>query len=384
MKFYLNDDEIMLRDSVDRFLQDSYPFEFRQKNIADEEGCSASVWQQFADLGWLGASVPDLYGGANLGPGATMTIMQSLGKTLVTEPYLTSSIFGGELIHRFGNEAQKSEILPALIAGQQKITLAYAEQGSRYSLNNISVTATSAANGNKSDDLSAYTINGAKGLVINANTADKIVVSTRTSGDRIDDNGISLFMIDRDAIGLSFKDYLTYDGLRASEMFLDNVVVNSDQLIGSIDQGHGVLEEIMDRAIAALCAEAVGCMSSLFDVTLEYLKTREQFGRKIGSFQALQHRMVDLYMALENARSLVFSATQSLDSEPEIRQQEVAAAKIQINEACHLIGAQGVQMHGAIAITDELPAGHYYKRLAAIAATYGNTDYHLGRFSKKY
>jgi alkylation response protein AidB-like acyl-CoA dehydrogenase len=384
MKFYLNDDERMLRDSVDRFVHDSYSFEFRQKNITSDVGHSDAVWQQFAQLGWLGASLPETYGGADLGAGASMVIMEGLGQGLVTEPFLTSSIIAGQLFSRYGSDEQKTELLSDIISGKKKVALAYAEEKSRYSLNNIAVSATVDPSIKLDDDLQAYRINGVKGIVFNANSADKLIVSTRTSGSRREDQGISLFLIDSDASGLSFKNYHTYDGLRASEVLFDNVLASSTALLGTVDNGLSILEETMDWAITALCAEAVGCMSALFDITLEYLKTRKQFGKTIGSFQVLQHRMVDLYMALENSRSLVFSAIHSLNGDSMTRRYEVAAAKIQINDACHLIGSQGVQMHGAIAITDELLAGHYYKRLAAIAATYGNSDYHLGRFVTKY
>lgn len=383
MKFSLSEEQTMLQESVDRFIQDSYSFEFRQKNIATEIGYSEHIWKQFAELGWLGAALPEAYGGIDLGPGATMTIMEAMGKGMVSEPYLTSVIFGGSMLNHFADDSLKSSLLPLLISGQLKISLAYAETGSRYSPDNVSTTAIS-VNNNGTANNQQFVINGAKGMVLAGHCADKIIVSVRTSGDRRDPYGISLFLIDRDCSGLSFRNYQTYDGLRASEITLDNVTVGSDQLIGQLNHGLSALEEVLDRGIAALCAEALGCMSALFDLTLDYLKTRKQFGRTIGSFQALQYRMVDLYMALENCRSMVIVATESLNGDGKIRRQEISAAKIQINDACHLIGAQGVQMHGAVAITDELAAGHFYKRLAAIASTLGNSDYHLGRFVEKY
>lgn len=376
MNFNISEENGMLRDSINRFVQDSYPFELREQHNSNECGYSEEIWQQFAQLGWLGAAIPEEYGGINLGSEATMVVMEAFGRGLVSEPYLSTVVFGAELIARFGSEQQKADFLPAIATGSKKVVLAYAEPNSRYSPNIVSTTATKEG--------AFYKLSGAKGMVLNAISADTVVVSARTSGSGLDESGITLFLLDKNTEGLSFRDYQTYDGLRASEMNLDAISISEDCIIGEENNGYVILDEILDRATAALCAEAVGTMSMLFDMTLDYLKTRKQFGQTIGSFQTLQHRMVDLYGALENSRSMMVAATESLVADRETRHQEVSAAKIQINDACHLIGAQGVQMHGAVAITNELAAGHYYKRLAAIAALFGNSDYHLGRFIKKY
>ncbi|MBT3534563.1 MAG: pimeloyl-CoA dehydrogenase small subunit [Rhodospirillaceae bacterium] len=374
MDFSLDDDLIMIRDGVSRFITDNYGFEARRELIDSDDGFSRNNWRRFAELGWLGAALPEEAGGIGMGPRASMVIMGELGKGLVVEPYLATVILGGELIARYGSQAQRDEILPQIAAGEIMLTLAHAEPGARYDLHGIATKAAPSGDG--------YVINGAKGMVLNAAGADRIIIPARTSGDRSDKSGISLFLVNGDAPGLSRHDYKTYDGGRASELELTDVAVSDADLIGALDQGHDALEEIMDHGLAALCAEAVGVMEVLFEATLEYLKTRKQFGRAIGEFQALQHRMSDMYMSLENARSMAFAATIALEGDdPDHRREEVAMAKVQINESAHLIGRQGAQMHGAIAITDELAAGHYYKRLSAIEALFGNSEHHLGRLA---
>lgn len=374
MDFSLDDDLIMIRDSVSRFVTAAYGFEARKALLDSDDGFAPDNWRQFAELGWLGAALPEDFGGIGMGAKATMVIMGELGKGLVLEPYLATVILGGEMIARHGSAAQKDAILPSVAAGEMMLTLAHAEPGARYDLNDVATTARKSGDG--------FIINGAKGMVLNAATAHKIIIPARTAGNRTDRSGISLFLVNGNASGLSRRDYKTYDGWRASELEMVDVAVSEADLIGDLDHGHDALEEIMDRAIAALCAEAVGAMNMLFETTLEYLKTRKQFGRAIGEFQALQHRMSDMYMALENARSMAIAATIALEGEDsDHRREEIAMAKIQINEAAHLIGREGAQMHGAIAITEELAAGHYYKRLSAIEALFGNTEHHLGRLA---
>jgi len=374
MNFTLSEDNRLLQDSVNRLVQDTYPFTLREQLVASELGHSEALWRQFAELGWLGTAVPELYGGSELGAESTRVIAEALGRGLVTEPFLSTVVFGAELISRFAGEPIQASLLPAIADGSKQVTLAYAEPRSRYSPNIVELSATL--------DGEHYRLNGAKGMVLNGHSADFVVLSARTQGEYDELQGISLFLIDSDSPGLQWHHYQTYDGLRASELQLDNVRVSSNSIIGPLHGGFALLDEILDRATAALCAEAVGVMSVLFDMTLDYLKTREQFGQTLGSFQVLQHRMVDMYAALENARSMTIAATQSLDGDN--RREQVSAAKIQVNDAGQLIGAQSVQLHGAIAISKDLAAGHYYKRLEAIAALFGNSDYHLGRFVQRY
>jgi len=374
INFTLSEDNRQLQDSVNRLVQDAYPFTRREQLLDGELGHSEALWQQFAELGWLGTVVPERYGGSELGAESTRVITEALGRGLVTEPFLTTVVFGAELLSRFASESMQAQLLPAIADGSKQVTLAYAEPRSRYSPNIVELRA----------DVEGdhYRLQGTKGMVLNGHCADYVVLSARTQGESGEQQGISLFLVDSNSPGMQWRHYQTYDGLRASELLLDNVLLAHESLIGPLHGGFELLDEVLDRATATLCAEAVGVMSALFDMTLEYLKTREQFGQTLGSFQVLQHRMVDLYAALENARSMTIAATQSLDGDS--RRQVVSAAKIQINDACLLIGAQCVQLHGAVAITRELPAGHYYKRLAAIAALFGNSDYHLGRFVQRY
>ncbi len=375
MDFGLSDELIMLRDGVERFIQDEYDFDKRRDHLDIGDGFSRVVWGQMAELGWLAAAMPEEVGGSALGPHATMVVMEGMGRGLAVEPYLCNIVMAGELISRYGNKQQKTEILSALAVGECMATLAHAEPGGRYDLFHIATTAHSVD--------AKYRLSGLKGLVLNAATADKIIIPARTSGNVRDLVGISLFLVDAKAEGLSLRSYRTYDGMQASELILENVLVENDALIGNVGEGLSILEDIMDRAIAALCAEAVGAMDVLFNMTLDYLKERKQFGRPISNFQASQFRMADMFMSLENAKSMAAAATIAVDGDDVAhRRREVAAAKIQINEAAHLIGRQGAQLHGAIAITDELPAAHYYKRLSAIEALFGNTDYHLGRYAE--
>jgi len=373
MQFTLNEDLQMIRDGVNRFVQDEYDFDRRREILSESDGFSRQIWRQMADLGWLAAALPEEFGGIDLGPRATMVVMEGLGRGLVVEPYLSNIVMAGEMIARHGSPEQKSTILPALAAGETMVTLAHAEPGGRYDLHHVATTATAGSGG--------YKLSGNKGLVLNAATADKIIIPARSSGKVRDPDGITLFLVEANKAGLSQRPYRTYDGMQASELTLDNVEVGDSDMIGARDRGLPILEEIIDRAIAALCAEATGAMDVLFNMTLSYLKERKQFKRALSDFQALQFRMADMYMSLENAKSMAFAATIAIEGDdPALRRREVAAAKVQINQSAHLIGRQGAQLHGAIAITDELAAAHYYKRLSAIELLFGNSDHHLGRF----
>ncbi len=374
MDFSLNDELIMLKDAVERFVREDYDFDSRRRLAGTELGYSDDNWRRFAEMGWLGAALPAAFGGSELGAKAMLVILQGLGRGLVLEPYLPTVVMGGELIARHGSGEQQAAILGALISGACKLSLAIAEPGGRYALNHVATRAAPAGGG--------YRLSGAKGLVLQAASADHLVVPARLEGGDRDPGGIALFLIGADGDGMSRRDYRTYDGMRASELILEEVEVDASAMIGGPGQGLELLEECMDRGIAGLCAEAVGSMEILFEMTLEHLKTRQQFGRALGQFQALQHRMAELYMSLENARSMAFAATLAFDQpDPAVRRREVAAAKLQINASARLIGAEAAQLHGAIAITDELPAAHYYKRLSAIESLFGNSEYHLGRFT---
>lgn len=374
MDFSLSEEQQLLKDSVDRFVREAYEFETRRRLAASAEGFSRDNWAKMAELGWLGVAVPEAYGGVGGGPVEVMVLMEAFGTGLVLEPYFATVVLGGNLLLEGGSALCKSELLPRLAAGELMLSFAYAERQSRYDLNDVAFAA--------GKDGDGYLLSGHKGVVLNAATADHIIVSARTSGETRDREGITLFLVDSRADGLERRDYPTVDGLRASELSFENVRVDSSAVLGVLDQGLDLIETVADRAIAALSAEAVGCMQVLHDATNEYLKTRVQFGQPIGKFQVLQHRMVDMFMELEQARSMAYMATLKLDEVPAERAKAVSAAKVQIGKSGRFVGQQSVQLHGGMGMTDELNVGHYFKRLTMIDTMFGNQDHHLKRYGR--
>jgi pimeloyl-CoA dehydrogenase small subunit len=374
MDFELSDEQRQLQDSVARFVQGNYSFEQRRALVATDAGYSADHWKQFAELGWLGLSFPEDHGGIGLGPVDTMILMEEFGKGLVAEPYLATVILGAGAIQHGGSSDQKNAILPEVAEGKLKLALGFAERQSRYNLADVATKAEKAGAG--------YKLNGMKGVVFGAPAADKIVVSARTSGGARDADGITLFVVDKGQSGVSVRGYPTADGLRAGEVTLENVEVGGDAVVGSVGGGLPVLEKTIDYAIAAIAAEATGAMSHLNDMTLEYIKTREQFGQPIGKFQVLQHRMVDMFIAHEEAKSMAMMAAMRVDEDDaKERKKAMSAAKVQIGKSGRYVGQQAIQLHGGIGMTDEYAAGHYFKRLTMIDRTFGDVDFHLKRYS---
>ena len=375
MDFSLSEDQRLLKESVERYITRDYPFDRRRANAAYDEGFSRKTWADFVDLGWLGAALPEAYGGSGGGAVETMVLMEEFGRGLVVEPLLATAILGGGVIRHGGNEAQKAELLPAIIEGRLLLAFAYAERQSRHDLHDVALT----ADGHGAD----YVLNGQKSVVLNGDSADKFIVSGRTGGDRRDRSGISLFLVDGETPGLNRRGYPTIDGLRAAELTFDNVRIPAAALIGDRGDGWPLIEKVIDQAAVAVMAEALGIMAVLNDSTLDYLKTREQFGQPIGKFQALQHRMVDMVIAAEESRSLVMVAAMESDAgDPAARSRAVSAAKVQIAKAGRLIGQEAVQLHGAIAMTDDYHLGHYFKRLTIIGRLFGDADHHLRRFTE--
>ena len=328
-----------------------------------------------AELGWLGVAVPEAYGGIGGGAVEIMVMMESFGEGLVVEPYMSSIVLGGGLIAEGGDEAQKQAILPSLAEGKMMLAFGYAERQSRYDLFDVETKAEKNGAG--------YVLNGHKGVVFHAAVADKIIVSARTAGGSRDTNGITLFILDNNCAGLSRRDYPTVDGLRASELTLENVKVGSDAVLGDVDGGFALLDTISQQGIAALAAESVGCMSVLLNTTNEYVKTRKQFGQPIGKFQVIQHRMADMFIACEEARSMSYLATLRLeDPDAGERARASAAAKVQIGKSLVYVSQQAVQLHGGMGMTDELNVGHYFKRLTMIDTMLGDQDYHLKRYAE--
>ena len=303
-----------------------------------------------------------------------MVLMETFGRGLVREPYLTTVVLCGGLIQRAGSNEQKNALLASIISGNLLLALAFSERQSRFNLADISLHAR--ADG---DD---FILNGSKSVVFDGPTADRIIVTARTSGEPRDKAGITLFIVDGDAKGLTQRNYRTVDSGRASEFDFHEVRVAKEDAIGGVDRGFDHLESAIDTGITAVCAEAVGVMGALHEQTLDYLKTRRQFGQSIGDFQVLQHRAVDMFMACEEARSMAYMATLSIASDdPRERQRAVSAAKAKIGEAAHFVGQQAVQLHGGMGMTDELEVGHYFKRLTMIDTLFGNVSYHRKRFA---
>jgi len=371
--FKLSEEQTLLKDSVERFLADEYSLEKRRALVASEEGFNRTNWKTFADLGWLAVPFAEANGGLGGGPVEIMVLMESFGRSLVVEPYLHVIVTAASLIETLGAEGLKASIMPEIISGQKLVTLAHVEPQARYNLSDVVTKASKTSDG--------FKLSGHKAVVFYGGSADHFVVSARTSGNQTDESGISLFLVDSKLPGITKHPYPTIDGLKAAEVIMNEVEVSKNRLIGDEGSAFIALEAIVDNAITAACAEAVGIMDSLHEQTLEYLNTREQFGTKLGKFQALQHRSVDMFVACQEARSMVYLATLSLKRNRTERIRAVSAAKAHIGQKGRLVGQEAVQMHGGMGMTDELAIGHYFKRLTMIDTLFGNSDFHLERFA---
>ncbi len=374
MNFDYNEEQQQLADSVKRFIGRDYGFEARKKIVDSVAGISDSVWATFAEMGLLGLPVSPNYDGFGGGALDMMGVMESIGDGLVVEPFLSTTI-GAQFVARGGSEALKKAILPAVVEGKLKMAFAQTEKGARYNLAHVATKATKSGG--------SYVIGGEKNVVVHGPCADKIVVSARTSGGDTDAKGISLFLVDAKAPGLTLISYRTIDELRAANILLKGVAVTADALIGKEGEGLALIEEVVDYATALVCAEAVGAIGYANDATLEYLKTRKQFGVPIGAFQALQHRMVDMVISYEQAKSMACLACDKVDSEknPAERKRLVSAAKVRISEACRHVSQESIQLHGGMGMTEEMKVSHTFRRLTMIAQQFGDIDHHLERFA---
>jgi pimeloyl-CoA dehydrogenase small subunit len=368
MDFDLSEDQRLLKDSVDRLVLDQYQFEQRRKYIAEPAGYSAAMWNQITELGLLGLPFAETLGGFGGGAVETAIVMEAFGRGLVLEPYFATVILGGGLLRRAAPEATLEALAPKVAAGKLKLAFAHVERHSRYELADVSTTARK--------DGSGYVLEGAKSVVIHGDSADRIFLTARLSGDRRARGGIGLFLIDPATPGVARRGYPTQDGQRGAELTLTNARVTGDDLIH--DNALPLIEHVVDEAIAALCAEAVGAMQVMQDLTLDYLKTRKQFGRPIGSFQVLQHRSVDMLVAVEQARSMaMFAAVMAGEENPLERRKAISAAKVQIGRSARHVGQEAIQLHGGIGMTNEYSVGHYFKRVTMIDQLYGDADSHL-------
>ncbi|MFG1266061.1 acyl-CoA dehydrogenase family protein [Xanthobacter aminoxidans] len=373
MDFDLTEEQALLKETAQRWAADTYPgIEALAEARAEPLGFSEAKWAELAELGLLGLPFAEADGGFGGGPVETLVVMEALGRFMAPEPYFASVILGGGALRLAGTEAQRAAFLPGLMDGSARLAFAHSEVQARYDLNDVATTARAVDGG--------FRLDGRKSVVLNADAAKTLIVSARTSGARRDEEGITLFLVPADAAGVSLTAYPTQDGGRAADVILTDVFVPTDAVLGAVGTGLSVVERVVDGAIAALCAEAVGLMEALHELTVEYLKTRKQFGVVIGTFQALQHKAVDMFVALEQARSMALYAAMMVEAEDaDERRMALSAAKVQINRSGRLVGQTAVQLHGGIGMTMEYIGAHHFRRLAMIELMLGDTAYHQRR-----
>lgn len=374
MDFNQTETQSLLRDTAAKLMRDRYEFDKRKKYLAEPQGYSHAIWKEYAQLGLLGVDASEDHGGSGGSFDDLAVVLEAFGAGLAVEPYLSSAVLAAGALRAGGDSAKQNDFLPKLASGEMKMTLACNEPAGRYNLRHVETTA-------KTDGKS-YVLNGHKAVVLGAEDADAIIVSARTAGAATDADGISLFAVPRDTAGVTLRAYSNLDDRRAADVILEGVKLNGDALVGKSGKGLAAVEAAVDRAIAGVCCEAVGAMNAVNLITLEYLKTRNQFGRPIGKFQVLQHRMADMMMAEQTARSLMHLAIAHADNpDAAARAKAISAAKVQIGNSGNEVGRGAIQLHGGIGMTEEYIAAHYFRRLTAIEKMFGDTDFHLERFA---
>lgn len=371
MDFDLNDEQSLLKDTVERWARTTYPgLDALNAARAEPLGFARKTWTELAQLGLLALPFSTEDGGFGGGPVETLVVMEAFGRALAPEPYLASVVLGGSALRLAGTSAQRTALLPGLMEGTTRLAFAHAETQARYDLQDVATTAVRTPGG--------FRLDGRKSVVLNADAAHTLVVSARTRGARRDEEGITLFLVPVDAPGVALHAYATQDGGRAADITLSDVAVRDDQVLGPLDAGLPIVEQVVDIAIAALCAEAVGLMEALHGLTLDYLRTRKQFGVPIGSFQVLQHKAVDMLVALEQARSMaLYAAMMAQADDRRDRRAALSAAKVQINRSARFVGQTAVQLHGGIGITLEYIGAHHFRRLTMIELMLGDTAHHV-------
>ncbi|MGJ4926827.1 pimeloyl-CoA dehydrogenase small subunit [Bradyrhizobium sp. HKCCYLS2038] len=375
MDFDLTEEQRLLKDSIDGLLADAYDFDKRKLYMKEKGGWSRAMWSKLAEQGLLGLPFSEDDGGFGAGGVETMIVMEAMGRALVLEPYLATVVLSGGFLRHGGTAAQKAAHLPGIIDGSKTFAFAQLEKQSRYDLFDVATSAKKKGDG--------WVIDGEKFVVLNGENADTLIVTARTSGGQRDKSGIGVFIVPADAKGVTRKGYPTQDGLHAADITFTGVEVGADGVIGDAANGLPLIERVVDEARIALCAEAVGLMDESLSTTVEYIKTRKQFGVAIGSFQSLQHRASDMFVALEQARSMSMFATMAAEfDDAKERATSIAAAKVQIGKSAKFVGQQAIQLHGGIGMTMEAKIGHYFKRLTMIESTFGDTDYHTRRVSE--
>jgi pimeloyl-CoA dehydrogenase small subunit len=376
MDFDLSEEQRLLKDSVDGLLADSYDFDQRKKYAAEKGGWSKTVWNKLAEQGLLGLPFAEADGGFGAGAVETALVMESLGRALLLEPYLATVVVGGGFLRHGASAEQKAAHIPSIIDGSKTLAFAQVEKNSRYDLADVATSAKKKGAG--------WVIDGEKFVVLHGETADTLIVTARTKGGQRDRSGIGVFLVPANAKGVTVKGYATQDGLRAADIQFESVEVGADAVLGDAENGLPLVERVVDEARVAMCAEAIGAMDESLKSTVEYLKTRKQFGVAIGTFQTLQHRAADMFVALEQARSMSIFATMASDYEDaNERAKAVAAAKVQIGKSSKFVGQQSIQLHGGIGMTNEAKIGHYFKRLTMIENTFGDTEFHLRRVAEQ-
>ena len=371
MDFNFTEEQDMVRDSLTRLVRENYGWETRMAAINSESGLNPGTWAQLAELGLFGMPFAEEDGGFGGGAVDAMIVMEEFGKGLVVEPFVPTVVCAGGFLKHAGTAAQKEEHIGGIVDGSQIFAFAYAEPRGRYDYADLETTA--------KKDGSGYILNGHKAVVIGAPWATHLIVTARTSGERRDKQGVSVFVIDKSADGVVTRDYATVDGRRASEVFFENAAIPAEALIGEEGGGLPLIERVTDEAIAAQCAEACGAMKVAHTMTVDYSRERKQFGVPIGSFQVLQHRMVDMYTEYEQSVSMTYLATLKLDAPEAERKLAVSSAKVRIGQAAHHIGQEAIQIHGGNGMTDEYAIGHYFKRLTIFDSEFGNVDHHMKR-----
>jgi len=373
MDFDPSDDQRLLLESVSRMLADNYGFAQRKTYLARPEGYSTDMWSKFAELGLLGLPFAEEYGGFGGGAQEVMLVMQAFGRVLVLEPFLPTVVLGGTAIQTAGSAEQKKALLPAIAEGGLKLAFAHGERQARYDLTDVVTTAKQSGGG--------WVLDGSKIVVSHGEAANKLIVSARTGGDRYDEDGITLFLVDASAPGVACRGYATRDETRAADVSLSNA---AGEVLGEVGKGLAIIEKIVEAGIAATAAETVGAMEAMNEMTLEYSKTRVQFGQPIGSYQVVQHRLSDMFMAQEQGRSMAMLATMSVDNEDPIeRRHDFALAKVGVGQAGRYVSQSAVQMHGGIGMTEEYAVGHYFRRCMVIERLFGDPAYYLQRLANE-
>ena len=372
MHFELTEEQTLLENMVTAFVRDDYNWETREKIVKTEEGWKPENWSKFAELGLLSVPFSEDHGGLGGTAVDSMVVMEQFGKGLVVEPFMPSILLSGNLISKLANESQANEIIPKIIEGESRYVFAYAEPQSRFDLSDVKTSATK--------DGDEYTLNGFKSVVFGASMATHIIIAARTSGDQRSEDGITLFLADIKSNGITLQTYPTIDEYRASEVVIENLKISSDMVLGEVDKAYPVVEEVIDLATIAACSEAVGVLQVLKDSTIDYCKQRKQFGQPISKNQAIQHKLVDMMIEYEQAKSILYAAVTADLSNADDRKKAVSGAKARIGQSIKFVGESAIQLHGGMGMVDEYMISHYFKRATMLGVLFGNVDFHMKRF----